>query len=104
MADRPAALLPVHEDRLGAPVVDVRHGAEVGFAADTLLPRAVFEPVGAGPVPAAFVGEDLGGEGAACALCLFHHRHPASDELRKELWILRSEPGDNQDGRHHDLR
>jgi hypothetical protein len=66
------------------------HGAEVGLDADRILHRAAFQPVAGGPIPAAFVDEDRGGEGAVCALCLFHHRHPASRELREELWILRS--------------
>jgi hypothetical protein len=79
MADAPASLLPVAEGRLGT---------EVGLT-DTIL-SAAFEPLGAGPLHAASVGEDLEGEDAVCAFCLFRHRHPADKELRKELWILRS--------------
>ncbi|HEY1988803.1 MAG TPA: hypothetical protein VGG43_05020 [Acidimicrobiales bacterium] len=84
------ALLPAREGRFAAPIVDGSHGAERGQAAGTILPPAGFEPVGAGPLPAAFVDEGLGNQGAVCALCLIHHRHQASEELRKELWILRS--------------
>ena len=98
MADRLAALLPVHQGRLVAPIVDVSHGADLGLAADTILHRAAFEPVGAGSDHAAFVGE-----GTVCALCLLHHRHRGGEELLKELWILHSIPGDNNDG-DHDLR
>jgi hypothetical protein len=90
MADRPAALLPVHHGRLGAPEPVASHGAEAGLDADAILHRAAFQPVAASPVPAASVAEDLGGEGAVCALCLVNHRHPASKDLLRELWILRS--------------
>lgn len=99
----PAGWVPLHEGRLVAPIVDVSHGAEVGLAAGKILHRAAFESAGTGPVDAVFVGEDLGGEIAVCALCLLHHRHRGSEELLKELWILDSKPGHNNDG-HHDLR
>jgi len=72
--------------------IDVIVSAETNPVAPRGSPPMADRPSALLPVHAALVDEDLGGEVAVCALCLLHHRHRGSEELRKELWILQSKP------------
>src|ERR1700730_1665065 len=45
-----AALLPLHECRLVAPIVEARHRSQMGFRTDKDLNRAAFLPGGGHPI------------------------------------------------------
>src|SRR5450755_1112087 len=68
-----AALLPVGEGRLVAPVVQPRHRAQVRFGADVGPHRAAFLPGGQGPPRVVRVGQDIRAETAIGVLCLLQY-------------------------------